>query len=180
MRKRRRGRIKRAQEGFALVVVVLLVVVMAVMGLSILQLIQLDLTLIGHTRQNYITREVVYGGAEEIRYATEIVGNPPGPATPNMQATYDFITANSVFAGGADLDRPATSLISEINYLRLGPAPNTDYGVGRKVVWEIGVVGGIADDISTQEALATAEVRLEVFKTVAVGVGNISPHSHYR
>lgn len=170
-RRRRRGR--RDQRGFTLIMVLLLVVILALMGISILQLITLDLSLVGQSRRNFEARDIAEGGAFEIinhvNTNTELpsldepdLANDTASGTLPKPTTSPFVNASS----GRDYD-------GEARFLRVIPLSESSHSWVRALVYELRTESNVMFQSS-------GELRVEAFRAATFEPGTILPRRHYR
>ncbi|MBI2376759.1 MAG: hypothetical protein HYV07_22365 [Deltaproteobacteria bacterium] len=165
-------------RGFALIVVVLLIVVMSVMGISLLQLIQLDLALVGNSRQNFRVREISDGVTDEMLGSGQLQDNLPTSDTSGTATPGPVWTGYS--AAGSEFISPANgggSFRATARYLRPKDVTDTDQGLAAKLVLEIDALGSLAASPDEPSA-ATKRLVMETYK-IQIKPKNWSPAPVY-
>jgi len=164
MRRPRPGR-----EGFTLFVVIMLVAILAMAGMSLLNLIRVDLSLVGQSRSNIVARELAEGGLMEIINDGALPATAPSISSPSLSVPYPP-PAGSRFVDPAE----AKTYTGEVNLLRLVPLSESSQGLTRAVVYEVGVTSSYRDGQST------AELNAEIYRVVSWAPGTVLPSRHYR
>ena len=152
-----------------MIAVVMLVAVLALVGVSLLELLRLDLSLVGQSRKNLEAREVAEGAVMEVVNDLD---------TPSLLPSIGDGSLTNDYAPRPD--SPFSDPVSRRDYsarvslLRVAPLGESSHAWSRALVYEVEVTAKINDGEST------AEVRSEVFKTVAFEPGIVLPRRHYR
>ncbi len=163
-----------------MIVVVLLIVVMSVMGLSILQLLRLDLALVGNSRTNFRVRETVEGityemlGSQSLRQFFP-QPNIEDPTSPLVWTGYD--PSGSQFLVGGDLIVDG-SFRAEVRFLREQSVSNSSVQKSVALVAEIDGFGTASPNVNSP---AEATKNLVVDTAIVVGKPNrIGPKAAFR
>lgn len=156
------------QRGFTLIVVVMIVAVLAMVAVSLLNLIRLDLTLVGQSRRNIEARVIADGAAMEIINDVNINSLLPTLAgslvtayTPPAASPFNNASEGRVYTGNLSL-------------LRIVPLPESSHGWSMAVVYEV-------DTTSIYNGgESSSEVRSEIYKVVSKDPAIQLPSRHAR
>ena len=192
MKKSRKHR--QDEGGFALLVVVLLVALVGVSGVALLDMVQVDLNIVGQQRKTTRAQTVAVGGMLELLSDTQ-VGNaanlaqpqpgqtmiryvgtnagtlmrfPDGPPTPEA-----LTPSNSAVAANLGT-RLEDSYEADISYLRAVPLEDTSLQRVVAIVYEARVASRVYD------GEASSEIRSEFFRPVTLSQGYQIPNISQR
>jgi Tfp pilus assembly protein PilX len=174
-----------SQRGFAVILVVLIVALLSIVAVTLLDLVRVDLTIMGQNRQNFEAAAAADGALFEIWNDTR-TNAPSDPST----AANDFVVANpndllntgvplgvpaasgagcgvpnspcltSAFYRPAAADLAAQDYGADVCWLSIGYQENTGVNSGRQVLYQYRVVSEVNNGQST------AEERMEVVQTI--------------
>ncbi len=186
---------RRSRRGFALLIVVLLAALLAVSSVALLDLVNLDLVLVGEQRKTYAARENAMGALQEIMgdqlisAETYDVGRTmlprPGINSTTVYSSHQgagFVKDPGGLVGpSADLStlsafasNPNTPLQegfeANIRLLRMVPRQNSSLTQTMTLVWEIQV------EASVNAGEASHESRALIFRDVAFQPGTGRHH----
>lgn len=179
-------RMRRDQEGFALLVVVLIVALLAVVGATLLDLVNVDLNLVGQQRRAIEAKAVADGALLEVLDDAELSSYFPTFDDPTLRRTY---VANGVKdpngtpiqldeTNSAYVQYPGTSsertYEANVGLVRVSKVPESSTSLFRGLVYEVSAQSKL------NQGLATSEVRAEIVKKVSVGRGTVIPPRHVR
>lgn len=163
--RRRRSR-KDRQAGFALFIVMILVAMLAVGALSLLDMINLDIIMVGEERRYSRAKESAEGGLSEMLNDVETPDNLPGLSHATLTEDYvpptqsPFIESAEGFEGRFEL-------------LRIVPLSESSHTLTRAVVHGLHTRG-------RSGPRASAEVDVEIYRVMAYRPGTILPRRHIR
>ncbi len=164
MRERRR----KQQRGFTLIVVIMVVAVAAMVAVSLLNLIRLDLSLVGQSRRAVEARVIADGAAMEMVNDLNInTLLPDGSGALSVNYTPP---ASSPY-NDASLGRSYTGTI---NMMRSVPMAESSFGRSEAVVYELEV------ESIYNGGQSSSEVRAEVYKVVTRDPSRILAKRHAR
>lgn len=165
-----RARRRRQQRGFALLVIILLVAMISVVGVSMLQIVQLDLDLGGQSRRTLMARLLAEGGSNEVLNDIGTQALLPLPGDAELSKVYPLATVND-FTNPGDVKGTYSA---SLRYLRYVPILESSITWTRGLIYEAQVVGDFGD------GQATDEVRTEFYRVVNFAPGHALPRKHYR
>ena len=160
---------RKGRRGVTLIVVILLVAVLAMMGMSLIRLIQMDLTLVGQSSRNLEAREIAEGGVNEVINDIALPASLPDLDSANLCSNYVVPPGRVSPFLGQNRSYGAT-----IGLMRIAPLPESSHGHARAMVYEIGVVSQYRGGVST------ADIRAEVYRPIARDPGVLLPDKHCR
>ena len=164
-------------RGFALLFVVLIVAVVAVAAAALLDIVEVDLLIVGEQRRSTEAQAIAEGAVKEIQ-ADETKGNLlPSAMSPGMTTRYTARNVAGEFVRDPDglnlgpivLDEATSAYIanntaanagqregytSTIQLLRTGPAINSGLNTVQAVVYEVSVQASVANGRSTSQVMA--------------------------
>lgn len=163
MRMRRRDG---GQAGFALLMVMLLVAMLAVGALSLLDMVNLDIIMVGEERRYSRAKEAAEGGFSEMVNDTE---------TPDLLPTLNHSTLRE------DYKAPAASVFIQeferyegnFELLRIVPMAESSHTLTRAVVHGLHTTG-------RSGSRASADLDVEIYRVMAYRPGTIFPRRHAR
>lgn len=170
-----RGRENR--RGFTLIIVIMLIAVMAMMGVALLNLLNLDSTLVGQSRRSVQALNITKNKT------MEVINNADLPnILPRLDATTLTVlhtaSANSVFSEGEIAINGNIAMQddyqSKLSLMRIAPLAESSQGLSRAVVYEIVTRSRYKDGD------ATAEIRTEIYRPTNWEGQSIMPRKHYR
>lgn len=191
---RTRVRGKRGQRGFALLLVVLIVALLAVVAATLLDLVRIDLSLVGQMRRTAEARMLADGALfevlddqelsnhlptlDEATLRRDIVENGVKDGVP-LDDTNSAYVRFDVDTGGTtdpsdDVRQPLQSYSANAQFVRFGTVPESSLGLFRALVYEVSATGDV------NRGQATSEVRGEIVRTVAYNRGAVLPQRHAR
>jgi hypothetical protein len=179
-------------RGFALLVVVLLVALIAVSAVALLDIVQVDLLVVGQHRRTTEAQAAAVGAMIEVVSDDTLRNQLPDLTTPNLAYRYAGPNAglymrdptnrfgttvmgptNSAYVRDVGTSL-ATGYTADVELLRVGPPQDTGTTRAQAVTYEVTVVS----DVNNGEA--TKEVRTQVQRVVAVQSGIIRTNVHAR
>lgn len=185
-------------RGFALIVVVLIVALLSLVAATLLNLVKLDLTVVGQNRKNLEARVVADGSLMEIIDDNRVLQADHLPDLTNPTLRWVVADPSDTFGGGAvpselpcpapppapqpnpcfirpaSDDGPARDYAADVRMIRDVPISESSITHTRGVVYEVRSIGNVNNGESTHE------VRAEVWKTRTVQPGAVLPRKHAR
>lgn len=159
---------KRRARGFTALLVIVIVALMTLVSLTLLDLVGLDLLLVGEGRRTVEAKALADSAVFEIANDQRT-----GPMLPDFTSDTMSVTVrpatNSVLAARSDRDYDGT-----IRLLRFVPLGESSQSWSRALVYELSI------EASAANGDATDAVRTEVYKTVAVPSDTVFPRRHAR
>lgn len=157
------------QRGFGLFVVVLVMAAVSVVGLSMLDVIKLDILIAGHERHAAEARMVAEAGLGEALNDARLVQALPMLEDEDLTEVFEA-DASSPFADhAAGEDYQVTGRL-----LRVVPLAESSNTFSRVVVHEVTVRG------TSHDGDASHQVAAEVYRSVAMRPGLVIPRRHAR
>ena len=156
-------RAKKQQGGFAMFVVVMAVAMTSLVGVALLDMVQLDVLISGNERRSVEAREVAEGALMEIINDEDTPNRLPMLDAPNLRVEHTAGT-NSPFS-----DNTATAEL-----LRIVPITESSHTYSRAIVHEISVESDVAHGESG------FEVSAEIYRTASFRPGMVLPRRHSR
>jgi len=162
-------RVRRDRAGFGMFVVVMLMAVVSVVGLSLMDVIRVDLLIVGNEAEQGRAREMAEGALMEIITDEDLPDRLPGLADPNLSAPYSP-TTNSQFSEA----RAYSEVEATARLLRIVPLMESSHTYSRAVVHEVSVNGEVAGGAATHDVSAT------IYQTITFRPGIVLPRRHAR
>lgn len=162
----KRTRPQRDEAGFALLMVMLLVAMLAVGALSLLDMVNLDIIMVGEERRFSRAKEAAEGGFFEMVNDTETPDLLPTLNHATLRESYTtspqsvFIAENESYEGNFEL-------------LRIVPMAESSHTLTRAVVHGMHARG-------RSGSRASADVDVEIYRVMAYRPGTIFPRRHAR
>ena len=156
------------QSGFGMFVVVLLVAVTSVVGLSLLDVIRVDLLMVGNEREERVAMEVAEGALMEVINDDLTPDTLPLLDDADLESTFTPASASAFSHSGRQ------EFTANAQLLRIVPLAESSHTYSRAVVHEVGVearVGGGA---------ASYQLNAEIYRTVTFRPGTVLPRRHAR
>jgi hypothetical protein len=157
------------QRGFALMIVMVVVALLAVAAITQLCLIVVDLNIVGHNKRSADALAVADGAVMEVIDDQRAASFLPDFTTPQLSSTY------TPSPGSAFVDPWAgQNYTAGLKLLRFVPLTESSRTWSHALIYEVDALG----DSSNGEG--SAEIRSQIFKTVALAPGIILPRIHAR
>jgi hypothetical protein len=171
---KRRHRSER-QRGFALLVVVMVVALISVVALTLLDVLRIDLAIVGQNRAIAQARFVADAGNIELVDNLDTEGLLPDAITAPATLTVAVPPVTGTLINRPQTaDEAAQTYQGEIRLVRFGPATNCSLSVCRDLFFEIRTVGEIGNGD------ASSEVRSMSKKVTTFPRGTIITNMHGR
>lgn len=154
------------EAGFALLIVMLLVAMLAVGALSLLDMVNLDIVMVGEERRYTRAKETAEGGFFEMVNDTQTPDLLPGLDHLSLSEAYSpppqsvFIAENESYEGNFEL-------------LRIVPLSESSHTLTRAVVHGL-------QTTARSGSRASADVEVEIYRVMAYRPGTIFPRRHAR
>lgn len=157
------------RRGFSLMIVIVLVALMSLAAVAQLNLISVDLSIIGNNRRSTDALAIADGAVMEVIDDQRAATYLPEFTTPQLSSNYSPSPA-SPFVD------PATgqSYTANVKLLRFVPLSESSQTWSHALIYEIDAVG------ESTNGEGTGEVRTQIFKAVALAPGIILPRMHAR
>lgn len=164
---------RKDRQGFALLVVVLVLALVSVVGLMVVDVVNVEQRMIGFRRIAVEARATAEGGALEVINDGSLSSYLPGFASESYSTVYEP-SSSSPFVAESDEFGPARSFSGRIDLVRHARPDESGIGTARVFVYEVTTVatvdGGRAED----------EVRAEIIKIFSPQEGVVLPEVHAR
>lgn len=170
------------QRGFALLVVVLIVALIGVSAVALLDIVNVDLLIVGQHRRSVDVQAVALGAMEEVmgdqrlapvtvwpmfntpnlryRYAGQTGANSPYFRDPNGNfAISPMDSTNSAYVKNLGTSAEE-GYEADINLIRMGPPEDTGLNTARELTYEIRVVAALNGGEASKEVRATTSRRV--------------------
>lgn len=157
-------------RGFAILVVMLVVSLMTIVAGTLLDLVGVDISIVGQHRRNGDSRSVVDGAIMEVLDDQRVLTALPDFTTPGLKATYAPGSGTPSAFRDSALQRDYTAETQLLRFVTVGESS----GRSRALVYEVTAIADVGD------GAATSEVRSQVFIPVAVPPGILLPRVHAR
>lgn len=183
---------RRRQEGFALLVVVLIVALIGVTAVALLDIVNVDLSIVGQHKRTLTAQANAYGALVEVASDANLSNRLPTLTTNQLRYRYaDQVAGNWVrdpdnAFGTAPMNPTNSAYIqnlgtsveegyqADVRLLRVGNPQDTGLTTAQTITYEITVVS------SVNNGAATKEVRALMTQTVSNQNGTIQTETHAR
>lgn len=156
------------EKGFALFMVVMMVALLSIAGMALMDVVRIDLLIVGNGRQEAVAKEIAEGALMEMINDSQTPDQLPmlddsdltQTYTPSNQSAFLEVAHNRRFNADARL-------------LRIVPLSESSHTYTRAVVHEVRVASDVAGE-------ASFELSAEVFRTATFRPGRVLPRRHAR
>lgn len=154
---------RRQERGFTLVTTILLLAVVTVAALIVLDVVEVDLSMVGLQRRSIAAREAAEGGTMELLNDQQALNDLPTFDSPGLTAAIDPLS-DSAFQGGQ-------TYRAKVSLVRVVPMAESSLSRVTAVVYRLDVAGQGPD--STR-----AGIESEIYRTATTRPGVILPKNH--
>lgn len=155
------------RRGFAMFTVVMMVAVVSIVGVTLMDLVSIDVLIAGNERRSAEAREVAEGAMMELINDEMTPGMLPMLDGPNLQVTLQS-SSGSQFTGTFRTFNATAEL------LRIAPISESSHTFSRAIVHEISVQSEVG------RGEAGFEVSAEIYRTASFRPGMVLPRRHSR
>jgi hypothetical protein len=166
---------KTNNRGFAMLVVVMIVALVSVVGLTLLNFLRIDLSIVGQNRRTTEARFLADAGNIELVDDVTTESILPDPRiNPDLVVDVPPVLNSWVNRPLGEAGSAPETYGGRISLLRAVPISESTLTITRGLVFEVATIG------SSNNGDATSEVRSEVIKVTSVPAGTILTPLHAR